>query len=86
MPLDEILGQGIGQPAEHLWLITPSDTADLIRATRAIRCGGAGDLAVKTVGGEIIVIPSVVAGETLPIRAQKVYSTGTAATLIMGMA
>ncbi len=40
----EILGQGVGQPAEELFLVTPSDTDDLRFVTRAIRVGAAGDL------------------------------------------
>lgn len=82
----DTIGAGVGQPASFLFLVTPSDTADLQFITRAIRVGGAGDLAVKTVGGSIVVIPSVVAGETLAIRAVTVYDTGTDATEIMGMA
>lgn len=82
----DIFGQGIGQPAQHLFLITASDTVELRYVTRAIRVGTAGDMSVKTVGGEVVVIPSVLAGETLAIRAVLVYSTGTTATNIMGLA
>jgi hypothetical protein len=82
----EILGQGIGQPATHLFTITPSDSVNLRYVTRAIRVGGAGDLAVKTSGGSIETIPSCLAGEVIAVMAVKVYSTGTTATLLMGMA
>jgi hypothetical protein len=82
----QILGQGVGQPATHIWLITASDTAQLRYTTRAIRVGGAGDLRVKTVAGDDVVIPSVLAGETLPIMCTMVYSTNTTASSIMGMA
>lgn len=82
----EILGQGVGEPAEELFLVTPSDSVDLRFVTRAIRVGGAGDLAVLTIRNTLVTIPSVLAGETIPIRARKVYSTNTTATEIMGMA
>ena len=82
----DFIGPGTGEPARYVWSVTPSDTEDLLRPTRAIRCGGAGDLAVKTITGETVTIPSVVAGETLVIRAVRVYSTNTTATEIVGMA
>lgn len=82
----DIRGAGIGEPAEFLQLITPSDTEYLKYTTRAIRVGGAGDLAVMTANGEVTTIPSLLAGETIVVRAKKVYSTNTTATEIMGMA
>ena len=82
----DIRGAGIGEPAEFLELISPSDTNYLKYVTRAIRCGGAGDLAVKTSNGDVTTIPSVLAGETVEVRAVKVYATNTTATEIMGMA
>ena len=77
--------QGYGEPAIHLSLITPSDSAFLPYVTRAIRAGGAGNLRVLTAGNEDVIIPSVVAGETLPICVVKVFSTSTTATSLMGM-
>jgi len=82
----ELIGAGVGQPASYAFLITPSDTVPLNYITRAIRVGGAGDLAVKTLGGSVIIIPSVLAGETIAVRAVLVYNTSTTATAIMGMA
>ena len=81
-----VMGGGIGQPATHLFLITPSNTADLRYVTRAIRAGGAGDLRVMTTGGEDVTIPSVLAGETIAAEVSRVYATGTTATLLMGLA
>lgn len=81
-----IAGGGIGQPASHLFLITPSDTDTVRYVTRAIRVGTAGDLAVLTLGGETVTIPDVVAGEVLAIQVTKVYSSNTTADGIMGMA
>jgi len=81
----DLIGAGVGQPASVLFLITPSDTASLNYITRAIRVGGAGDLAVKTLGGDVVTIPSVLAGETISVRAVLVYNTNTTATEIMGM-
>ena len=86
MALADPRGHGIGEPAEHLFLITASDESELKFWTRAVRVGGAGDLAVQTEDGVVTTIPSVLSGETLAIRVKRVYSTNTTATLIMGMA
>lgn len=85
VPPIEILGQGLGQPSAYLFLITPSDTDNLQYVTRAIRVGTAGDLAVLTVAGQVVTIPDCLSGEVLPIQVQKVYSTNTTASGIMGM-
>ncbi len=85
-PAVDILGQGLGQPAEFVWLITPSDSDELRFVTRAIRVGTAGDLAVKSASGDTVIIPDVLAGETLAIRVRVVFSTSTTASGIMGYA
>jgi len=85
VPFD-VIGQGQGEPAEHAWAITASDTALLRFVTRAIRVGTAGDVSVKTIGGEVVIIPDVVAGETLPVRAVLLYSTSTTASGFTGFA
>jgi hypothetical protein len=77
--------QGEGEPATHLFLITASDTNYLPYVTRAIRVGGAGNLRVLTAGNEDVIIPSVLAGETIPVCVVKVFSTSTTATSLMGM-
>ena len=76
-PAVDTFGQGIGQPAINLWDITPSDTVELQFITRGIRVGGAGDLAILTLGGQTVTIGDVVAGETIPVMARKVYATNT---------
>jgi len=66
--------------------ITPNDSTDLpLGVCRAIRVGGAGDLSVVDLTGETVVIPSVLAGETLPVEATRISATGTTATLITAL-
>lgn len=72
--------------ATHVFAITPDDDRDLQYVTEAIRCGGAGDLAIQTVGRQTVIIQSVRAGETLHVKARKVYHTSTTATEIVGFA
>ena len=86
VPAIEVLGQGIGQPATHYFLITPSDTNELQYITRGFRVGTAGDLALQRRDGTVITVPDVLAGETLPYVAKKVYATNTTASGIMGLA
>ena len=77
---------GLSSPAGHLENISPNDSTDLTKATRGISIGGAGALKITTVGGETITIPSgaIAVGVVHPIRAERVFSTGTGATNIIG--
>lgn len=72
------------EPAGGVVVITPSDTTDLANATRAIRVKAAGDVKVRTVLGQDVVC-AFESGETRPIKAVRVFSTGTTATTIEGM-
>ena len=49
---------------------------------KAIRVGGAGDLSVVTPDGSTIIIPSVLAGELIPLQATSIVKATTTATLI----
>lgn len=71
---------------QHAALIAPSDVADLPGPgiSEGIYVGGAGDVAVDTAGGEnSVVFSAVPAGTILRIRATRVRTTGTTATLMM---
>lgn len=72
--------------------ITPSNTASLVdangrlTATKGISIAGAGTLAVETVDGDSVTIPSgaLVAGHIHRMKVRKVLATGTSATGIIG--
>lgn len=81
----DVSNGGVGQPAVHAFAITPNDSTDLEYVTRAIYVGGAGDVAVTTQGGESVTFSGVTVGTLLPIRVTKVKSTGTTATLLLGL-
>lgn len=70
---------------DNLALVTPSDSANLSAPCNYIFCGGAGTLKVTTVGGQSVTLTGVVAGQILPIRATRVWSTGTSATNIAAL-
>lgn len=78
---------GLESPPEHLASVTPADGADLAQSSRAIVCGVSGTLKVTTVGGETVTLPAsvIVAGQIMPLRVKRVFSTGTTATDIWVM-
>lgn len=73
--------------SSNILSITPSDSTDLLRPVRFIRCmpvsGAAGTLKIKTLDGDII-STEIAKGERLEIVAVKVFATGTSATGLEG--
>lgn len=76
---------GSESPAVNAFAITPADGADLATVTRGIYAGGAGDLKVVTLGGDTVTFVGLAAGVIHPIRAARVFATGTTATSIVGV-
>lgn len=77
-------GSEVVKYAVDAFLITPSDSTDLSEVTRAISLEVAGTLAIITQDGTTITIPGLAVGVLHPIGAQRVLSTGTTATGIVG--
>ena len=65
--------------------LTPSDTADLPFVSRAIYVGAAGDLQVTLVSGQTVTFVAAHAGWH-PVRATRVWATGTTASWLVGCA
>lgn len=80
--IPETLGAGIST-AYGGFAVTPSDST--VISTRAVYVGGGGDLAVVMASGETVTLASVPSGALLPLRVQKVMSTNTTATDIVGL-
>ncbi|WP_425041412.1 spike base protein, RCAP_Rcc01079 family [Primorskyibacter sp. S187A] len=72
-------------PAAAAAEITPSDAQPLPNVTRAIYVGGAGDLRVTLVNGDIVTLSGAQAGMVYPLRVRQVMATGTTATAIVGL-
>lgn len=73
-------------PAIQAFAVTKSDTTVFPRPTKALYVGGAGDVAVLLADDtSSVVFSAVPAGTFLPVRVSKVLSTGTTATLILGL-
>lgn len=77
---------GLDSPARKGVEITPDDNNDLAYVSRAVWVGGVGNLEVTLEGdSSSITIQAIPAGTWLPIRAKRIYSTGTTATLIVAL-
>ena len=52
---------------------------------RAIWVGGAGNITAIMANGDVVLFSGITAGTLLPIRATRVNSTGTTATLLIAL-
>lgn len=76
---------GLESPATYLQAITPNDSADLAQVTRAICVGGEGFVDITTVSGSrgrVYVVP----GAPFPVRARRIWASGTTASNIVALA
>lgn len=70
-------------PLRRMQAITKSDETVYDPPLVLVRCGGAGDLAVKDLEGNTVTIEDVVAGEYVPGPFKQILNA-TTATLITG--
>lgn len=75
----------LDSPAQYHAAVTPSDSADLDPIPRALRIGGAGNIALRDAAGTDVTYQGVAAGEYILLRARRVLSTGTTATNIVAI-
>lgn len=83
--LFESNASGLESPVTHLKEVTPNDGVDLDLASRAIAVANEGFVKVTTISGStgrIFVVP----GAPFPIRARRIWATGTTATEIVILA
>ncbi|WP_247742938.1 hypothetical protein [Shimia sp. R9_1] len=74
----------LNAPAVSLQEITPNDSADLSKTTRALNVASSGTVRLTTADGSVATL-FVAAGITFPVRATRVWTTGTTATGIIGL-
>lgn len=72
-------------PARQAEEVTPSDSADLAKATRAIYVGVTGNVKLTTIEGDTVTFVGCVAGSILPIQAARIWATGTTATNLVAL-
>lgn len=75
----------VTSPASEAEVITPNDTAALLVPTRALYVGGAGDVRVEMLSGDVVSFSNMQGGVFYPIRITKVLATGTTATNMVGV-
>lgn len=81
-------GSGYEQPARRLVTIAPNNSVDLAQPVRGIYVGGTGDLnvvAIDDADGATQTLSAVPQGTFVPITTKRVMSTGTTATLLIGL-
>ncbi|TIR87352.1 MAG: hypothetical protein E5X05_01255 [Mesorhizobium sp.] len=69
--------------AQNAVAVTKSDTTVVL--FDAVYVGGAGDLALRPVGGTAVTFSGVPVGTTISLRCDRVMSTNTTATNIVGL-
>lgn len=72
-------------PFEGSITIAKSDSTVLAPVCSALYVGGTGDVAVRMLDGSTPIFKAVPVGVTLNIQFDKVLSTGTTATLMVGL-
>lgn len=72
-------------PADNAYAVTPSDSADLPIAPRALYIGTGGGLKITTAGGQTVNFDNLPNGSILPVRAYKVFATGQNGSIATGI-
>ena len=65
--------------------ITPDDNTEITTLHKGLWVGNAGDVRVLMWESGVVTLQGVVSGTLLPIRAKKVFDTGTTATGIVAL-
>jgi hypothetical protein len=78
-------------PAGYAWAVTPNDSTELTKHTRALLIGGAGNVAVQMFDPATsklanVTLTGLTAGQIVPVRTKLILATGTTATSIVALA
>lgn len=76
--------QSLESPATILVPVTPDDATDLSTPSRALNAAGSGYVRVTTTGGTTATL-FIAAGIGFPVRATRVWASGTTATGLTAM-
>ena len=83
--ITDINESGITRPAGEAEAVTPSDTTELPRVTRAFYVGSAGNVKVKLHDDSVILFYGMLAGMLYPLRVKQIYDTDTTAYDIVAL-
>lgn len=75
---------GLESPPSRIDAVTPDDAADLPTSSRALNVAQSGLVQITTVGGTTASI-YIAAGVAFPVRASRVWATGTTANGIVAL-
>ena len=76
---------GLNSPVQGGFDVSPSDSADLAQVTRALMVSAGGDVTVTLKNGDQLTLPGLTPGVIYPVRASRVWATGTTATGVKGL-
>jgi hypothetical protein len=76
---------GLSEPVTGGEAVTPHNSTDLVKVSRALWVGGAGNVAAVMKDGTVLTFVGVPAGTMLPIRVSRVNSTNTTATSMVAL-
>lgn len=87
MPRDDYGSQRdtISSSSLSPFAVTPNDDTDLAVIPKALWIGTGGDVRLRGVNGLPVTFAGVPTGFILPVRASRVYETGTTATDIVAL-
>ena len=76
--------EGLSSPPANAMSVIPDDTQDLAFVSRCINVASEGAMRITTLRGDTVTI-HVAAGIAFPLRARRVWATGTTATGIVAL-
>ncbi len=76
--------EGLESPPSHMFAINPDDAQDLPHAVRCLNVASPGTVRLTTIKGDTESL-FLNAGTVFPIRARRVWATGTTAAGIVGL-
>lgn len=78
------LSEGLESPPSNAFNVTADDAADLAFTTRGLNVAQSGNVRLTTLGGDTVTV-ALSAGIVFPIRANRIWATGTTATGIVAL-
>lgn len=72
-------------PAQNAFIVVPSDSSNLAYVTRGVYLGSAGNMKVTFEYGDTVTFSGLLAGIVYPFCVEKVFSTGTTVSGIIGL-
>ncbi|MEO0689018.1 MAG: hypothetical protein AAFY51_01830 [Pseudomonadota bacterium] len=85
----ENMAQSPTTPTEFMFEVTPDDATDLERVTKAIHLNELGDVRITTkdmAEGSSVTLRNIPVGVPYPVRAKRIWQSGTTSADVVGLA